>query len=129
LQAKPPSGINQVWLGDIAFVPLTGARFAYLALLIDCYSRRIVGWELAERMTEALVLAALRKAIGWQQPGPGSIHHSDRGGQYAGGEYRQVLRRARMQQSMSRSDNCYDNAFLESCFGNLTPCEFELCQE
>src|SRR5262249_47524565 len=126
---KPPptSGINQLWLGDITFVPLAGARFAYLALLMDLFSRRIVGWELDEHMTEALVLAALREAIRWRQPRPGLIHHSDRGGQYAGGEYRQVLRRARMEQSMSRPDNCYDNAFLESCFGKLkTELEMEI---
>jgi putative transposase len=119
LGAPPPSGINQVWLGDITFVPLTGARFAYLALLMDLYSRRIVGWELDEQMTEALVLAALREAIGWRQPGPGLIHHTDRGGQYAGCEYRQVLGRAQVAQSMSRPDNCYDNAFMESCFGTI----------
>jgi transposase InsO family protein len=119
LQAPPPSRINQVWLGDITFVPLAGSRFAYLALLMDLYSRRIVGWQLDGHMTEALVLAALREAIGWRQPNPGLIHHSDRGGRYAGEEYRQVLRRARMEQSMSRPDNCYDNAFLESCFGKL----------
>jgi putative transposase len=71
------------------------------------------------QMTESVVLAALREAIRWRQPSPGLIHHSDRGGQYAGGEYRQVLARARMEQSMSRPDNCYDNAFLESCFGKL----------
>jgi transposase InsO family protein len=100
-------------------VPLAGARFAYLALLMDLYSRRIVGWELDEHMTEALVLAALREAIRWRQPTPGLIHHSDRGGQYAGGEYRQVLARAQMEQSMSRPDNYYDNAFMESCFGTL----------
>src|SRR5260370_30373680 len=67
-------------------------------------------------MTEALVLAALREAIRWRQPKPGLIHHTDRGGQYAGGEYRQVLRRARMEQSMSRPDNCYDNAFYGVLF-------------
>jgi transposase InsO family protein len=127
LEAKPPSGINQVWLGDITFVPLAGPRFAYLALLMDLYSRRIVGWELDEHMTEALVLAALREAIRWRQPSPGLIHHSDRGGQYAGGEYRQVLNRAQMEQSMSRPDNCYDNAFMESCFGTLkTELEMEV---
>src|SRR5215831_2773752 len=94
---------------------------------MDLFSRRIVGWELDEHMTEALVLAALRVAIRWRQPRPGLIHHSDRGGQYAGGEYRQVLRRARMEQSMSRPDNCYDNAFLESCFGKLkTELEMEV---
>jgi putative transposase len=119
LGAPPPGGVNQVWLGDITFVPLAGSRFAYLALLMDLYSRRIVGWELAAHMAEALVLAALRQAIAARQPGPGLIHHTDRGGQYAGGEYRQVLGRARMRQSMSRADNCYDNAFMESCFGTI----------
>jgi transposase InsO family protein len=63
LEAPPPTSINQVWLGDITFVPLAGSRFAYLALLMDLYSRRIVGWELDEHMTEALVLAAVREAI------------------------------------------------------------------
>ena len=114
VEVPPPRAINQVWLGDITFVPLAGGRFAYLALLMDLYSRRIVGWELDEHMAEALVLVVLRGAITARQPGPGLIHHTDRGGQYAGGEYCQVLRRARMQQGMSRPDNCYDNAFLES---------------
>ena len=119
LDSAPPSGINQVWLGDITFIPLAGARFAYLALLMDLYSRRVVGWQLDEQMTETLVLAALRQGIRWRQPKPGLIHHTDRGGQYAGSDYRHVLRRARMQQSMSRPDNCYDNAFMESCFGTI----------
>ena len=127
LGLAPPSGINQVWVGDITFIPLTGARFAYLALLMDRYSRRIVGWELDEHMEEALVLAALRAAISQRQPMPGLIHHSDRGGQYAGGEYRGVLARARMRQSMSRADNCYDNAFMESCSGTIkTELEMEV---
>jgi putative transposase len=127
LEAPPPCGINQVWLGDITFVPLAGGRFAYLGLLMDLYSRRIVGWELAEHMAEALVLAALRQAIAARQPGPGLIHHTDRGGQYAGGAYRQVLGRAQMRQSMSRADNCYDNAFMESCFGTIkTELEMEV---
>lgn len=117
--APLPDGINQVWVGDITYIPLAGARFAFLALLMDLYSRRVVGWELDEQMTEALVLAALRQAIARRQPRPGLIHHTDRGGQYAGGDYRQVLGRARMKQSMSRPDNCYDNAFMESCFGTL----------
>lgn len=126
-EAPPPSGINQVWLGDITFVPLAGSRFAYLALLMDLYSRRIVGWELDEHMAEPLVLAALREAIAARQPEPGLIHHTDRGGQYGGGEYRQVLGRARMRQSMSRADNCYDNAFMESCFGTIkTELEMEV---
>jgi putative transposase len=116
-EAAPPSAINQVWVGDITYIPWAGVHFAYLALLMDLYSRRVVGWELDEQMTESLVLAALHQAIGRRQPKPGLIHHTDRGGQYAGGDYRQVLGRARMRQSMSRPDNCYDNAFMESCFG------------
>lgn len=119
LEAPPPDAINQVWLGDITYVPLASGRFAYLALVMDLYSRRIVGWELDESMTEALVLTVLRAAIAARQPRPGLIHHTDRGGQYAGGEYRRVLGRARMRQSMSRADNCYDNAFMESCFGTI----------
>jgi putative transposase len=127
VQAPLPTGINQVWVGDISFVPLAGSRFAYLALLMDLYSRRIVGWQLDEHMEEALVLAALREAIGRRQPTAGLIHHTDRGGQYAGGEYRGVLARARMRQSMSRPDNCYDNAFMESCFGTIkTELEMEV---
>jgi transposase InsO family protein len=127
LEAPPPSGINQVWLGDITFVPLAGGRFAYLALLLDLYSRRVVGWELDEHMAGPLVLAVLRQAIAGRQPGPGLIHHTDRGGQYAGGAYRRVLGRARMRQSMSRADNCYDNAFMESCFGTIkTELEMEV---
>ena len=127
MEVPPPCAINQVWLGDITFVPLAGGRFAYLALLMDLYSRRIVGWELAEHMAEPLVLAALREAITARQPEPGLLHHTDRGGQYAGGEYRQVLGRARMRQSMSRPDNCYDNAFMESCFGTIkTELEMEV---
>ena len=70
-------------------------------------------------MAEALVLTTLRQSVVTRQPPPRLIHHTDRGGQYAGAEYRQVLKRASMRQSMSRAANCYDNAFLESCFGTL----------
>jgi putative transposase len=70
-------------------------------------------------MTESLTLAALTMAIRTRDPGPGVIHHTDRGGQYGGSVYRAVLRRADMRQSMSRADNCYDNAFMESCFGTV----------
>src|SRR5262249_54664732 len=93
LEVAPPSDLNQVWLGDIPFVPLADARFAYLALLMDLYSRRIVGWELDEHMEEALVLAALRGAVRRRGPDPGLIHHNDRGGQAGGGGYPPGLRR------------------------------------
>jgi putative transposase len=119
IDAPPPEAIDQVWVGDITYVPLSGGDFLYLALLMDLYSRRIVGWDLQDHMQEGLVLAALRAAIALRQPPPGLIHHTDRGGQYAGGEYRSMLARARMLQSMSRGNDCYDNAFMESCFGTI----------
>jgi len=119
IDAPPPDGINQVWVADLTYLPLSGGEFLYLALLMDRFSRRIVGWDLQDHLRESLVLAALRWAIRRRRPGPGLIHHSDRGGQYAGAEYRAVLARARMPQSMSRPDNVYDNAFMESCFGTL----------
>lgn len=93
--------------------------FGYLAVRMDLCSRKIVGWEYGSSMDEDLVLAALRRAIRERQPGPGLIHHTDRGGQYAGKRYRDVLRRAGMPQSMSAADDCYDNASRESCFGTL----------
>ena len=103
--------------------------FLYLAMLMDLYSRRIVAWELRDHMKESLVLAALREAIALRNPRAGLIHHSDRGGQYAGKKYRRVLERAEMCQSMSRADSCYDNAFMESCFGTIkTELEME-CYE
>jgi putative transposase len=127
LDAPPPNGINQLWVGDITYVPLWGGEFLYLAVLMDRFSRRIVGWDLQDHMREPLVLAALRAAIALRQPRPGLIHHTDRGGQYAGVQYRKLLIRAGMSQSMSRAKDCYDNAFMESCFGTLkTELEMEV---
>jgi len=119
LEAEEPERTNQLWVGDITYVPIRGKQFLYLALLMDRYSRRIVGWQLASDMTESLVIAALRQAIEQRQPTAALIHHTDRGGQYAGKRYRAMLRRADMQQSMSRAGDCYDNAFMESCFGTI----------
>ena len=110
--------VNQVWVGDITYIPLPGT-FAYLAMLMDLFSRKIVGWSLKLTMEESLVIAALKQAIKARQPLPDLIHHTDRGGQYASNRYRQILRRAQMQQSMSRAGDCYDNAFMESCFGTI----------
>jgi putative transposase len=112
------SNFNQVWVGDITYVGLHN-RFAYLAVLMDLYSRRIVGWDFDLTMNESLVLRALHQAIRHRQPAPNLIHHTDRGGQYAATEYRSVLARAKMRQSMSRAGDCYDNAFMESCFGTI----------
>ena len=119
LNAPPPDRINQIWVADITYIPLANSRFAYLAMTMDLFSRRVVGWELAESMGEPLVLASLQQAIARRQPRADLIHHSDRGGQYAGHAFRAVLRRAAMRQSMSRAANCYDNAFMESCFGTI----------
>jgi putative transposase len=119
LESDEPTGMNELWVGDITYIPLVGNAFSYLATLMDRFSRRIVGWQLGEDMTEALVLAALTMAIRTRSPDPQLIHHTDRGGQYAGSEYRSVLRRAEMRQSMSRAGDCYDNAFMESCFGTI----------
>ena len=88
-------------------------------MLMDRYSRRIVGWKLASDMTDSLVIAAIQQAIRQRQPTADLIHHTDRGGQYASKRYRAILRRADMQQSMSRAGDCYDNAFMESCFGTV----------
>jgi transposase InsO family protein len=119
LASPPPSGIDQVWVGDITYIPTENGPFLYLAMLLDLYSRRIVGWALLNHMKEPLVLAALRGAIALRGPNADLIHHTDRGGQYAGKAYRRVLQRAVMRQSMSRADSCYDNAFMESCFGTI----------
>jgi transposase InsO family protein len=131
LGREAPEGINEVWVGDITYIPLSGrrgpGRFGYLALLMDLWSRRIVGWEYGSTMDEELVLGALRRAIRERQPPAGLIHHTDRGGQYAGKRYREVLRRAGMCQSMSAAESSYDNAFMESCFGTVKT-ELELVE-
>jgi putative transposase len=119
LDAADPTRPDEVWVGDITYLPLRRGGFVYLAGLMDRFTRDIVGWHVAATMQEPLVLASLRQAIRMRQPKPGLVHHTDRGGQYAGREYRATLRRAGMVQSMSRADNCYDNAFMESCWGTF----------
>jgi transposase InsO family protein len=119
LVMKPLTVINQLWVGDITYVPLRRGGFCYAALLMDRFSRMIVGWNLLDNMSEQLILPVLHGAIRERQPRPGLIHHTDRGGQYAGHVYRGMLRRADMLQSMSREANVYDNAFMESCYGTI----------
>jgi putative transposase len=109
---------NQIWLADITYIE-TGQGWLYLAAVIDLYSRRIVGWAMADHLRVELPLAALRMAIKEQRPGAGLIHHSDRGVQYASTEYRQVLQTAGFKPSMSRRADCYDNAPMESFFHTL----------
>lgn len=110
--------IDQVWVGDITYISLP-TSFAYLAMMMDLFSRKIVGWSLDLNMEEPLVIATIKQAIKDRQPSPRLIHHTDRGGQYAGKKYRKILGRAAMLQSMSRAGDCYDNAFMESCFGTI----------
>ena len=119
LDLAEPTERNELWVGDITYIPIHGIGFSYLSMLMDRYSRMIIGWSLRDDMAEPLVVDALREAIKLKQPPSGLIHHSDRGGQYAGKRYRSILNRAKMRQSMSRAGDCYDNAFMESCFGTI----------
>jgi putative transposase len=120
LDREPPKKPGQVWVGDITYVPLSGGRWAYLAVWVDLYSRKVVGWQLEAHMREELVVGALTKALHRSPLNPeGLIVHSDRGGQYAGREFRKVLGKRKILQSMSRADDPYDNAFAESYFSRL----------
>lgn len=116
----PPKRPGQVWVGDITYIPLSEGRWAYLAVWMDRYSRKIVGWQLEAHMREELVIKALNKALNsYGLNREGLIVHSDRGGQYAGREFRRLLEKRKILQSMSRADDPYDNAFAESCFSRL----------
>ena len=110
--------INHVWVGDVTYITVA-ETFAYFSILMDRYSRKIVGWSMDMSMDASLLINALKAAIKLRQPAPGLIHHSDRGGQYAAILYRQILKRAALVQTMSRAADCYDNAFMESCFGTI----------
>lgn len=109
---------NQVWLADITYVP-TGEGWLYLAAVLDLATRKVVGWAMRDHLRSELAEAALLMAMQRQRPAPGLVHHSDRGSQYAAGEYRKLLARAGLQASMSRRGNCYDNAPMESFFHTL----------
>lgn len=119
LDRAAPVQSNEVWVGDITYLPLSQGRWAYLSVWMDLYSRRIVGWQMESHMREELVSIALQKALQTRRVKPGLIVHSDRGGQYAGGEFRKLLERRKIQQSMSRADDPYDNAAMESFFSRL----------
>jgi transposase InsO family protein len=103
-------------VGDITYLPLQGGGWAYLATWLDLYSRKIVGWQVAEAMTANLVIEAVAQVIRRERPAPGLIVHSDRGGQYVAAEFRALLKRSGFEQSMSRSEETYDNAHAESLF-------------
>jgi putative transposase len=109
---------NRVWVGDVTQIP-TRASWLYLAVLLDLYARRVVGWAMADRQNQHLVIDALIMAIERRQPPPGLIHHSDQGNVYATPAYRAILKRHHMLPSMSKKGDCYDNAVAESFFSGL----------
>lgn len=113
-----PQKSNQVWTGDITFIP-TSAGWAYLAIVIDLYSRKIVGWALADHLRADLVVAALKQALDSRHIKRDVIFHSDRGSQYGSAPFRKLLQQAGMRQSMSARANPYHNAWTESFMGTL----------
>jgi putative transposase len=106
------------WVADITYL-WTHEGWLYLAVILDLYSRRVVGWALSERLERKLALDALHMALAQRQAGAGLLHHSDRGSQYASRQYRQLLAQHAIQSSMSRRANCWDNAVAESFFATL----------
>ena len=109
---------NQVWVSDITYIG-TWEGWVYLAVIIDLYSRQVIGWAISSRINQELVLSALRQALGRRQILPGLIFHSDRGSQYAAHKVRQLLEKHKILQSMSKKGDCYDNAVAESFFATL----------
>jgi putative transposase len=109
---------NRIWAGDISYIP-TDEGWLYLAILMDLYSRKIIGWSMGKRITRQLVINAFKMATGSRHEYQGAIHHSDRGSQYACNDYQQILKEHDVICSMSRKGNCYDNAVVESFFHSL----------
>jgi putative transposase len=113
-----PVGPNQVWAGDITYL-LTGEGWMYLAIVMDLYSRRIVGWFISKRMTTDLISKAMIKAYNLRRPPKGLVFHSDRGSQYTSRRYRQLLEGYGVRASMGDVGACWDNAVVERFFGSL----------
>jgi putative transposase len=109
---------NQFWVTDITYID-TDESWLYVAAIKDLFTKKIVGWAMAEHMRTSLVSQALRMAVKQERPAPGLIHHSDRGSQYASAAYRTLLGQFGMKASMSRRGNCYDNAPMESFWASL----------
>ncbi len=109
---------DRKWGVDISYV-WTAEGWLYLAIVLDLFSRRIVGWAVSDRLKQELALTALRRANALRNPSPGLIHHSDRGSQYCSHDYRRLLQDAGMLASMSGKGNCYDNAMVETVFKTI----------
>ena len=113
-----PTAINQLWVADITYIRLR-TEFVYLAVVLDAFSRRVIGWALGRTLEAELAVSALRMALLERKPQPGLVHHSDRGVQYASGNYTELLKQHQAQISMSRKGNPYDNAACESFMKTL----------
>ena len=113
-----PMAINQLWVADITYIRLR-TEFVYLAVVLDAFSRRVIGWALWRTLEARLAVTALRMALVDRQPAPGLVHHSDRGVQYAAQEYTELLQQHQAIISMSRKGNPYDNAACESFMKTL----------
>ena len=113
-----PMAANTAWAGDVTYIA-TGEGWLYLAILLDLFSRRVVGWATSSVNDRQLALDALSHAVRTRRPGPGLVHHTDRGSPYASDEYRLALSAAGIVASMSRTGDCYDNAVAASFFATL----------
>jgi putative transposase len=116
--AITPVSVNQLWRADITYIRLR-AEFVYLAVVLDAYSRRVIGWALGRTLEAGLAVSALTMALRQRRPAPGLVHHSDRGVQYASHEYTDLLKQHGAEISMSRKGNPYDNAACESFMKTL----------
>jgi putative transposase len=126
-------GPDQLWVADITYIAVA-VGFVYVAVIMDAWSRRIVGYAMSRRIDARLTLAALDAAVALRQPPPGCVHHGDRGSQYAAEKYRNRLREAKLVGSMGRRGNPYDNAMMESLMKTLKvegvyPLEFETAED
>ena len=110
--------LDRVWVSDITYVP-TREGWLFLAIVLELASRRVVGWAMRDTLEEELAVAALQMALADRRPGPGLVHHSDRGSQYTGGTYQALLAAHGLVASMSKKGDCWDNAVAESFFATL----------
>ena len=117
-QSFNPEGQDQLWAGDITYLK-TPQGWAYLAIVMDLYSRRIIGWHVSKNMKTHLVTSALHMATNLRQPSKGVIFHSDRGSQYTSRDFKKALEQNNIQQSMGDTGACWDNAVVERFFGSL----------
>lgn len=117
-RSAPPVRPNEVWVTDFTYIP-TGEGWLFLAVVLDLYSRRVVGWAFGPALTTTLARAALQMAVSHRRPEAGLLHHSDRGCQYASADYRALLAAHGLKASMSRTGNPYDNAAMESFYATL----------